>query len=511
MEKNRSKQALKNMIFGLIYEALLAVSGILIPRFILLYYGSPVNGIVGSITQFLSIIVLLKGGVGGVTRAALYKPLSQGDSDSVSRILKATHNFLKKIALIFAIGVIVFACVYFFIIRSQFTWVYSFTLVLILAMGTFAQYFFGMTSQLLLQADQKNYIWNIIQAVGTILNIAVCLILIYVRSPIHIVKIGTSIIYSLCPIFLGLYVHKKYNISKNVLPDNDSIKQRWNAFSYQIATYIHENTDVVVLTLFTPLLEVSVYNIYSLVVNSCIRRVVETSFIGFDSALGDIKARDLQKSLTDVMTIYEFLSFVISGILFSTTLFLLPSFISIYTSGVDDVSYDRQIFSIIFVVAELLFCFRMPYYSLVTSCGLYKETRIGAYIEASLNIAISLSLVPFLGIIGVAIGTLVAMFFRWIYLWVYCHKHIIRRSTIRIVKYIITVASSFAVGFLFTYFVPSWDKGNLFAWSSYALTTLLIVGFSALIVSFITSKNEIKMVSKRLFKALSKKTRNNQK
>ena len=40
-------------------------------------YGSDVNGLVSSITQFLGYIALVEGGVGGVIRAALYKPLAK--------------------------------------------------------------------------------------------------------------------------------------------------------------------------------------------------------------------------------------------------------------------------------------------------------------------------------------------------------------------------------------------------------------------------------------------------
>lgn len=498
--KKRSSLILINTIFGILYEAVLAISGVLIPHFILLSFGSSVNGLVGSITQFLSIIALLKGGVGGVTRAALYKPLSENDTDAVNRILSATQKFMKKISIIFIIGVLVLASVYyFFIINEGFSWLYCFLLVLILALGTFSQYFFGMTAQLLLMADQKSYVWHIFQTIATAINIGVCILLIYANQSIHIVKIGTAAIYAVCPILLFIYTKKKYQINYKAKPDNDAIKQRWDAFGYQIATYIHENTDVLLLTFFCPLVEVSVYNIHSLVINSCIRKVLETTFGTFDAAIGDINARNEQENLKKAMDIYELLVVFSSSVLFACTLFLMPSFLSIYVHGVVDVSYDRPVFLVLLVIAELIFCFRMPYYTIITSLGLYKETKIGAYIEAAINVAISLTLVWFLGIVGVAIGTLCAMVFRCVYMFIYTDKKIIKRSKVNTLKYLLISAFTFGVAFLFTFFIHPWANGNLFLWFTYALVVLLIVTVISFVACFCLFRHSTIDIIKRFF------------
>ncbi len=487
--KQRSKLALYNMIFGLIYEAVLAISGILIPRFILLYYGSATNGLISSITQFLSIIALLKGGVGGVTRAALYKPLSENNKIEVDRILKATSIFLKKISIIFVLGVIALACsYYFFIEKDSFSWLFCFLLVIILAFGTFSQYFFGMTSQLLLQADQKGYIYYVFQTVATIVNIGLCILLIMCGRTVHEVKLGTALIYSVCPILLAIYTMKKYKVNHKVEPNNNSIKQRWDAFGYQIATYIHENTDIILLTFFCPLAEVSVYNIYSLIINACIRRILETFFGGFDAAIGDMYARNEMDNLKKVMKLYNVLVAVSSAVFFSCTMFLMPSFIDVYTSGVSDVSYQRSTFLIILVIAEFIYCLRMPYYSIITALGKYKETKIGAYLEAAINIAISLSLIWKLGIVGVAIGTLIAMAFRWIYMLIYTHKKILKQNWLDFIKQLLVSACIFGACFGTSYIIKLWTISNFFVWVGSALLVFALVLIIGIGISFVFFK-----------------------
>lgn len=74
------------------------VSSFIIPIYIIGTFGSNVNGVIVSITQFLSYITLLESGVGGVVRAALYKPLANKDVIQISRIIKASEKFFKVIA-----------------------------------------------------------------------------------------------------------------------------------------------------------------------------------------------------------------------------------------------------------------------------------------------------------------------------------------------------------------------------------------------------------------------------
>ena len=210
MKNSRIKKALLNTIseFGL--EIVTAICSFILPRLILSHFGSTYNGITQSISQFIGCIALLKSGIGSVTRAALYKPLAEEDSNGISEVVKATENFMRKIAIIFIIGIIIFACIYPIFVKGTFDWWFVFTLVLILSISTFAQYFFGLTYQMVLQADQSNYVIAIVQIVATILNTIVASILILSGASIHLVKLGSALIFIIPPIFYMLYVSKKY-------------------------------------------------------------------------------------------------------------------------------------------------------------------------------------------------------------------------------------------------------------------------------------------------------------
>jgi hypothetical protein len=441
----RSRKALLNSASALLLEGVTIICGFILPRLILSRFGSSYNGITSSISQFMSYIALLKSGIGGVTRASLYKPLQERNIFKISAIVNATEQFMRQIAKIFAAFILIFATLYPFLVSDEFPWLFSFTLVLILSIGTFAQYYFGITYQMLLQADQRQYISSLVQIFTTILNTIVAAILINIGGSIHIVKLGSSIVYALNPLFINIYVRKKYSINRKIPSDNTAISQRWDSFAHQIANFVHGNTDIVVLTIFSSLSEVSVYTVYAMVVTG-VRKLVNTFASGVEAAFGNMLAKNEDKLLQKNLNLLEFVIFYMSAICFSATIALIIPFVMVYTKGISDVNYNRPLFGAILCMAEMFWCIRIPYQSVVLAAGKYKETRNGAIAEPIINIIVSVALVWKFGLVGVAIGTLCAMIFRTVQYAVYMSRNIVIRKInvfiFKLIVFMINVACS---------------------------------------------------------------------
>lgn len=140
----RKKSIYITAIVGMIEEAVLIVGSFILPRMILTHFGSSYNGIIAAVTQFIGCIALLKSGIGMATKAALYEPLHNNDHAKINGIMSATMKFLRKVADIFIIGIIAFASIYPFFVLDEFSWNFTFSLVLIVSFGTFFQYYFGL-------------------------------------------------------------------------------------------------------------------------------------------------------------------------------------------------------------------------------------------------------------------------------------------------------------------------------------------------------------------------------
>ena len=96
----------------------------------------------------------------------------------------------------------------------------------------------------------------------------------------------------------------------------------------------------------------------------------------------------------------------------------------IYSAGFD-YNYIRPDLAILLCVSEYLYLYRNPYNTLITVQGHFKQTQVSAFIEAGLNIVLSLIFVNIMGVIGVAFGTAIAMLYRLIYCVVYVKKYLL--------------------------------------------------------------------------------------
>ena len=473
--KNRAEKTVLNVSAGILDELVAILCGLILPRLILTNFGSDYNGITSSITQFISCITLLKGGIGGVTRAALYKPLAEKDTESISAIVFQTERFMRRIALIFLGFVLVFAAIYPIWICTDFSWVFEFTLILIIAISTFVKYYFGLAYNMLLSADQRQCVIKFINSATTILNTIIAAVLINNGATIHWVKLGSSLVFALDPFIICWYAKRKYNLNKKVAPATDFIKQRWDAVGHEVAQFVNNNTDVMVITIFADIKEVSVYTVYHYAIAS-IRKVVTNFIIGFGAAFGNMYALKQYKVMHKNLKIYEVIVFSIASIVYSAALAIIVPFARVYTDGVTDVNYLRPVFGAVLTFAGAFTCFRIPYQTIVTAVGHYKQTRNGAFFEAGMNIVLSVILVIKFGIVGVAIGTLAAAIFRSCQYAFYLSKNILNRSNFIFLGHVfITVAIMVATYFLSRLYMPAAESFNsVKMWIMYAIPSTLI-------------------------------------
>ena len=131
----RKKRLFWNTAGSLGSEITGIISGLILPVLILRQYGSEVNGLIQSITGFLSVIAFLDLGVGRVVESSLYAPLASRDFRQVSRIVASAARFFRQIGVILAVYVAVLCFVYPALVRQSFDFLYTVTLILILSVN----------------------------------------------------------------------------------------------------------------------------------------------------------------------------------------------------------------------------------------------------------------------------------------------------------------------------------------------------------------------------------------
>ena len=431
----------KNFMTALILQMATMISGLILPRLIISTFGSEINGLSSSITQFLSFISLLEGGLGAVILAELYKPIEESNTEKIKQILYVSQDFFKKLALIFIAYTIILSCIYPLYIFKSYEFIFTFSLVWILSLTTLVQYLFSITNKLLLQACQKVYIVNLVMTGTVLLNLILAVAVMYIYPEIHIIKFISAIVYLIQPVLYSHFIEKQYSIRKYKIKQkkNTVLKNLWSGFTQNLAYFINMNTDIAVLTVFATMTDVSVYSVYMLSI-AALRAIIISVTNSYQSALGKYYAEGKLSDLREKFYKFESSFWILGIILFSTCLVLINPFVQLYTTGVHDANYYRPIFAILIVIANMIYCVREPYRLLILAVGKFRETNFGSVAEAIINISISIALVSKLGLVGVAIGTLIAITYRLIYFIWFLKKDILFIPYKRYTKLIITFA-----------------------------------------------------------------------
>lgn len=433
MDEKRTKNAKKNIATTFIDQIVATICGVLVPHIMINVFGSALYGITTSVSQFLSYISLLEGGVGRVARAELYKPLAKKDKEGIGKVYYATKRFFFSIGVAFIIYTLILSLTYYDIADVEIVDRKTvFILIWIISLSVLAKYLGGLANLTLINASQRQYISNTIVTVTTILNTVLIVVIAIASKNVLAVKLGSSLVFIARPVLYSLYVKKHYEIS-NVINDKSVLKQKWTGIGQHLAYFLHTNTDIVLLTLFADIRLVAVYSVYSLIITN-IRKIASSCVGGMEAVLGEMIAKNEHTTLQKSYRQYQFLLSNVSTVLFGTTAILIIPFVRLYTQGITDANYIQPAFAFILLFAESVDCLMQPCSNLVISANKLKETRWGSYGEAIINISLSCILIHWNPLVGIAIGTLSATLFKGIFYMIYAANHILKLKVRQLIK-----------------------------------------------------------------------------
>lgn len=433
---NRTKVNVTSQLFS---QFTYMVCGLIVPRIMISTYGSSMYGLTTSIAQFLNYASLLEGGVAGVARAELYTPLARKDNYEISRVYHAVKHFFLWVGIVFIVYTLFLSVGYYDISEvSEVGRGYTFCLIWIISAATIVKYVAGISNLTLLDADKKQYVRNIVFTIATVINAIIVVLLSKSGCDLLVVKMFSSIVYIAQPICYSIYVRIHYELPF-VGKNRSELKQKWTGIGQHIAYFLHTNTDVVILTIFADLRDVAVYTVYRAVISN-IRQVVASFTSGMEATFGEyIAKKELHQLQASFFKYKHMLSFM-SSVLFGATAILIVPFIRLYTSGVTDANYIQPLFALVLLFTEAIDGFIHPCCSLPISANQLKESRWGSYGEAGINIVLSLILVHWNPLVGVALATLIATIFKSVFYIVYSSRYILHIRLGKLLKsYLFTI------------------------------------------------------------------------
>ena len=179
----------------------------IVPRVVISCYGSDVNGLVTSLTQFVSYISLVEAGISGAAVFALYKPLASKDYGAVSVVVSAAKRFYYRSGWIFVALIAVLAFVYpVFVDCGSMGNIQVVLLVVSLGSMGVLDFFTLAKYRVLLTASQRNWVIQIATILYKVLYACVIAVLAFLGFSVEIVYIVAIAPVIIRSVILSLYL-----------------------------------------------------------------------------------------------------------------------------------------------------------------------------------------------------------------------------------------------------------------------------------------------------------------
>lgn len=501
---NRTKKFALNSVFAALHQVVSMIAGFIIPGIIISTYGSEVNGLVSSLTQIISYITLVEAGIGGAAIFSLYKPLALNDRSAVSRIVVAAKKSYAQAGYIFSSAIFFLAIILAFLQSSE---TLSFTTILSLTLlfginGCF-DFFLLSGYRVLFVADQKNYIISFTAIVHKALQTVIICLLAYSK-----VNIVTLYLIAVIPIFLKAaivlwYGKKKYPyLDKNSIPDKSSLNKRWDVIYQQVLGAVQSGAPTIIATVLFDLKIVSVYSVYNMVLSG-LNAILNIFTTGLPAGFGELIAKKEISTLKKSVAEFESAFYFIITIVFGVTFALLLPFVSIYSSGFDDINYYYPVLAFIITLNGALYSVKTPQSMLVISAGMYKETRWHVTIQAVIIIVGGFVFGRIFGLVGLLVGACLSNLYRTINLLYFTNKYILFdkpwKSCGRICCALINMALIAVPAVLFDI-----SPANYFEWALFGCAFVVYGVVVATISAMLFDRNSFLGISKRILAILKR-------
>lgn len=482
-----SKRGIKNVIFGLLYQAVVLAFGLITPRLLIVSYGSEMNGLLSSVNQIYTYLALLEAGIGTATLQALYRTIAKDDRAATNGVMAATHYFYKRTGFFYLIGVVVLSLVYPLAVSSEIPMWIVVAVILLNGLSGVINYFFQGKFRILLQAEGKSYLLSNLSTCTYILSNVAKIVLICAGYNVVAVQLAYFLVNLLPLIYISVYIKRNYKwLDLSVNPNFASISQKSSVLVHQISGLVFNNTDVILLTFFASLKTVSVYTLFAGFYNT-VKSILFSFLDGLKFAMGQMFHKDFKQyiKLHDVFELYYMaLTFAAYTVL---QIFMLP-FIKIYTAGITDINYVDHYLPILFTIVFLLQAARGPSSLAIDYAEHFRQTRWRAILEMVINLSVTVVGIFWIGIYGALLGTIAALIYRTNDMIIYANRKILKRSPwITYRRWLIFFTLFVGIVFLSSFITISIDSYiELFI---YAVPSAIIILFAYL---FTASVSEMK-------------------
>lgn len=479
ISSGRSTAFMSNALSSLLLQVVNIIVGFIVPHALIGTYGSGINGLVTSLTQFVGYVQLVEAGISSAAIFQLYAPIAQGDAEGASRVVSAARVFYYKSGAVFTALMLALACLYPVFVQVE--GVSSpgvFVLVLALGATGFLDFFTLAKYRALLTATQHNWVIQLASIAYKVLYTAVILIGTFAGASVVLLFVIAIVPIIVRTVILIVYAKKNYpEIDFTANAKGLKLDQRWDAFYLQVLGAVQSGAPTIIATfVLEDLALVSVFSVYMLVANG-LSGVISSLTQGTQASFGDVIVRNQTETLKRSFREFQALTYGVLGVACGVGIALIVPFVSLYTADIADVDYIYPLVGVLCMANVLLYHLKTPQGLLVISAGLYHDTRFQTTMQAVILLVGSIVFGAFFGMPGILAGMLLSNLYRDIDLVFYIPRKVTKTSPSETLKLmLIAVAICVLVSVPYLIIQPTCE-----GWAEWALFALALAIWGGLL------------------------------
>ena len=402
----RTKKVFLNLLSEILPQLIIAVISFVRVKIFLSYIGDEILGVYQLFGQILAYLSLAELGLTDAAMYYLYKPLYEKNNKDISSLIsgvKKSFNYVMIVMLI--LGFIVSPFVHFLIADNTLDNMFI-IICFILTLFVNVLGYFSTTYTVLFNADQNKYKYSFYtQGLLILRNITVIIVILLFRNLYGILI--TEIIFTLLQNLVMKILFKKHypNLTTKEKPNYSFWSKTKSLIPHKIGGLIAYNIDVILVSKILGLTKVVVYNAYY-AITSVIAGIVGKFSSSTLASVGNLLVAEPKKAYS-VFLEYNHMLFFIATIICVPLSVVFTKFIELWY-GIEYTVSDFTMYLFIFNLMYGIIRIILNVFS--AAKALFKETLICTYLEAGINLTVSLILIlSGAGISGLLLGTSISM------------------------------------------------------------------------------------------------------
>ena len=411
MRIERTKNTLRNIIFGFGYRLLNIILPFISRTAILYILGEQYLGLSSLFTSILSFLSLADLGVGGAMVYSMYKPIAENDTKTIRALLNLYLKFYRIIGtVILVLGLCLIPFLKVLVHEELPGDVNIYVLYILYLINTCLSYWLFAYKNSILQAFQRTDIVSKVSLFTITVQYGLQLLILVVFKNYYLYVLVMLMTQALTNIITAIVADRMYpeykpqgNVDKKQIKQiNQRIK---DLFTSKIGSVIYDSADTIVISSFLGLTVLAVYQNYFYILNA-ITGFITIIFSSCTAGIGNsLVVETKEKNFKDLKK-FSFIICWIAGICTVCLLCLYQPFMELWVGKELMLSFYAVIcFSIYFFIRQLNGLLNLY----KDASGMWHEDRYRPLIAALTNLILNIILVRIIGIYGILLSTVIAV------------------------------------------------------------------------------------------------------